>query len=356
MSEKLDAIVLRYDELLQEMQSEEVAKDGALLQKKMKESGELEPIVLAYRALKSALSRKEEAAALLESETDDEMIELLKEELRSSKTEAETLEEELKLLLLPKDPNEDRNVILEIRSGVGGEEAALFASDVLRMYERYSELMKWKTELLEVSESDAGGISRASLLVSGRGAYSHLKYESGTHRVQRIPKTESQGRIHTSAVTVAAMIEADEVDVKIDPKDVRIDVFRASGNGGQCVNTTDSAVRLTHLPTGIVISCQDEKSQLKNRDKAMKVLRSRLYDLMLKKQHDEESAVRKSIVGSGDRSEKIRTYNFPQSRVTDHRVNFSVYGIEDVMNGGLQPIIEKLMTEERSAKLAGETV
>ena len=279
------------------------------------------------------------------------MKELAKEELADAKKRIEELEQELKILLLPKDPNDEKNVIVEIRAGAGGDEAALFASELYRMYVHYAESQHWKTEMINVSESGIGGMKEVEFMITGHGAYSKLKYESGVHRVQRVPETESGGRIHTSTATVAIMPEAEEFDVVIDDKDIRIDVMRASGNGGQCVNTTDSAVRLTHIPTGIVISCQDEKSQLKNKDKALKVLRSRLYEMELAKQHDAEAEARRSQIGTGDRSEKIRTYNFPQGRVTDHRIKLTLHRLENILNGDLDEIIDSLIAADQAVKL-----
>ena len=289
---------------------------------------------------------------MLEEESDEEMRELAKEELSDARKNLAELEEQLKILLLPKDPNDDKNIVLEIRAGAGGDEAALFAAELLRMYRAYAESNRWKVELMSVNENGIGGFKEAVYMINGKGAYSRLKYESGVHRVQRIPATESGGRIHTSTVTVAIMPEAEEVDVQLDMNDCRFDVFRASGNGGQCVNTTDSAVRLTHIPTGIVISCQDEKSQLKNKDKAIKVLRSRLYELELQKAHDAEAEARKSQIGTGDRSEKIRTYNFPQGRVTDHRIKLTLHRLENILNGDLTEIIDSLTAADQAAKLA----
>ena len=289
---------------------------------------------------------------MLEEESDEEMRELAKEELNESKNRIEELEKEMKILLLPKDPNDEKNVIVEIRAGAGGDEAALFAAEVYRMYVHYAEGRRWKVEMISLNENGIGGFKECVFMISGQGAYSRLKYESGVHRVQRVPETESGGRIHTSTITVAIMPEAEEVDVELDMNDCKFDVFRASGNGGQCVNTTDSAVRLTHIPTGIVISCQDEKSQLKNKDKALKVLRARLYELELAKQHDAEAEARKSQVGTGDRSEKIRTYNFPQGRVTDHRIKLTLHKLDSILNGDLDEIIDSLIAADQTAKLA----
>ena len=289
---------------------------------------------------------------MLEEESDEEMRELAKEELNDSKARIEELERELKILLLPKDPNDEKNVILEIRAGAGGDEAALFAAEVYRMYVHYAESRRWKVEMISLNENGIGGFKECVCMITGQGAYSRLKYESGVHRVQRVPETESGGRIHTSTITVAIMPEAEEVDVELDMNDCKFDVFRASGNGGQCVNTTDSAVRLTHIPTGIVISCQDEKSQLKNKDKALKVLRARLYEMELAKQHDAEAEARKSQVGTGDRSEKIRTYNFPQGRVTDHRIKLTLHKLDTILNGDLDEIIDSLIAADQTAKLA----
>ena len=321
-------------------------------QKRMKEQVELQPIADAYKDYKTQKQTIEESLMLLEEESDEEMREMLKEELSDAKKRVEELEQELKVLLLPKDPNDDKNVIVEFRAGAGGDEAALFTAEICRMYIKYAESRGWKTELTSADENGIGGFKDATLLINGAGAYSRMKYESGTHRVQRVPETESGGRIHTSTMTVAIMPEVDDVEVQIDPKDYKFDVFRASGNGGQCVNTTDSAVRLTHFPSGIVISCQDEKSQLKNKDKALKILRARLYDLEQQKQHDEMAELRKSQVGTGDRSEKIRTYNFPQGRVTDHRIKLTLYKLDAIMNGDLDEIIDSLIAADQAAKLS----
>ena len=299
----------------------------------MKEYSDITPIAEKYTEYKNTQKNIEEAIEMLEEKPDEELKSLLKDELSENRERLAEIEEELKLLLIPKDPNDDKNVIMEIRGGAGGDEAALFAGSLFRMYNKYAERNGWKVELMSASESDLGGFKEVCFMITGRGAYSRLKYESGVHRVQRVPETESGGRIHTSTVTVAVLPEADEVDVQIDMNDVRIDVFRASGNGGQCVNTTDSAVRVTHIPTGIVVSCQDEKSQLKNKNKALKVLYARLYDMELKKHNEEIAGERKAQVGTGNRNERIRTYNFPQGRVTDHRVNLTLYKIDNIMEG-----------------------
>ncbi len=321
----------------------------------MKEQGELEPIHALYVRHCRAHEVVEADTALLETEKDEDLREMLKEEIRENRAVEEETFEKIRLELIPKDPNDGRNVVLEIRSGAGGDEAALFAAEIYRMYQHYAETKRWKVETVEYNESGIGGAQKITAIVTGKGAYSILKYESGVHRVQRVPKTESQGRIHTSTITVSVLPEAEEVDVKIDLNDCRFDVFRASGNGGQCVNTTDSAVRLTHYPTGIVISCQDEKSQLKNRAKALQVLRSRLYDLECQKRHDAEASERKAQVGTGDRSEKIRTYNFPQGRVTDHRLNQNFYNIDGILNGELEPILQALILKDQAEKLANAT-
>ena len=289
---------------------------------------------------------------MLEEESDEEMRELAKEELNDNKKRVEELEQELKILLLPKDPNDEKNVIVEIRAGAGGDEAALFAAEIYRMYMHYAESQRWKIELVECEEIGIGGMKNVTFMIDGKGAYSKMKYESGVHRVQRVPETESGGRIHTSTITVAVMPEAEDVDIQIDEKDIRIDVMRASGNGGQCVNTTDSAVRLTHYPTGIVIYSQTEKSQLQNKDKAFALLRAKLYDLECQKRHDAEAEARKSQIGTGDRSEKIRTYNFPQGRVTDHRIGLTLYKLDKIMNGDIQEIIDACIAADQAAKLA----
>ena len=352
MFDKLEDTLLRFDELLSLLSEPDVANDPKRFQRLMKEQSDLAPIVEAYKEYKQCNQNMEDSLAMLQEESDEELRELAKEELNESKERVAELENQLKILLLPKDPNDDKNVIVEIRAGAGGDEAALFAAEIYRMYVHYAESRRWKVETMDVEEIGIGGMKFVSFMVTGQGAYSVLKYESGVHRVQRVPETESGGRIHTSTITVAIMPEAEDVDVQIDMNDCKFDVFRASGNGGQCVNTTDSVVRLTHIPTGIVISCQDEKSQLKNKDKALKVLRAKLYDLECQKAHDAEAEARRSQVGTGDRSEKIRTYNFPQGRVTDHRIKLTLYKLESIMNGDIQEIIDALIAADQAAKLA----
>lgn len=352
MFDKLDDLVKRLQIVMEELNDPTVVNDQERFKKLMKEQNDLTPIVEKYNEYKEAKQTMEESLELLEEESDEEMRELAKEELAQSKEDIARLENDLKILLLPKDPNDEKNVIVEIRAGAGGDEAALFAAELFRMYKNFAESNHWKVETMSLNESGIGGFKEAVFMINGKGAYSRLKYESGVHRVQRVPATESGGRIHTSTATVAIMPEAEEVDVQIDMNDCKFDVFRASGNGGQCVNTTDSAVRLTHIPTGIVISCQDEKSQLKNKDKALKVLRSRLYDLERQKAHDAEAEARKSQVGTGDRSEKIRTYNFPQGRVTDHRIKLTLHRLEGILNGDLTEIIDSLTAADQAAKLS----
>ncbi len=352
MFDRLDDMLARYEEILAMLNDPAVMADPAKLQELMKEQGSLQPLVDTYKKYKNCKQTVDESLLMLDEESDSEMRDMLKEELNDARQETEALERELKILLLPKDPNDDKNVIIEIRAGAGGEEAALFAADLYRMYVRYAEAQGWKVETMDDEETGIGGMKYVSFMVTGKGAYSKLKYESGVHRVQRVPETESGGRIHTSTATVAIMPEAEEVDVKIDMNDCRFDVYRASGNGGQCVNTTDSAVRLTHIPTGIVVTCQDEKSQFKNKDKALKVLRAKLYDLERQKAHDAEAEARRSQIGSGDRSEKIRTYNFPQGRVTDHRINLTLYKIDKIMDGDLSEIIDSCIAADQAAKLA----
>ena len=352
MFDKLEDILVRLEEILRDLSEPGVANDQKRFTSLMKEQAELTPIADAYKAYKQAKQDAEDSVMMLEEESDEDMRDMLKEELSDAKKRIEEMEQQLKILLLPKDPNDDKNIIIEIRAGAGGDESALFAAEIYRMYVHYAETQRWKVETLEVDEIGIGGMKSVNFMISGAGVYSKMKYESGVHRVQRVPETESGGRIHTSTITVAVMPEAEEVDVVIDDKDIRIDVMRASGNGGQCVNTTDSAVRLTHMPTGIVIYSQTEKSQLKNKDKAFALLRAKLYDLELQKQQDAESAARRSQVGTGDRSEKIRTYNFPQGRCTDHRINLTLYKLDKIMNGDIQEIIDACIAADQAAKLA----
>ena len=347
----IDELERTYTDLGEQINDPDIIANQEKWQKLMKEYSNMGPVVEKYREYKNALKSAEEAEEMLKESKDEEFRELLKEELTQSKEDAEKFREELKVLLLPKDPNDSKNVIMEIRAGTGGNEAAIFAGELFRMYVRYAENRKWKTEIISASESDLGGFKEVIFMVTGQGAYSRFKFESGTHRVQRVPVTESNGKIQTSATTVAVLPEADKVDVNIDMNDVRIDVFRASGNGGQCVNTTDSAVRVTHIPTGIVVSCQDEKSQLKNKDKALQVLYSRIYKLEQEKHDSAISENRRQQVGSGDRSEKIRTYNFPQGRVTDHRAGITLYKIDAVMNGDLDDIIDVLTANDQAEKM-----
>ena len=352
MFDKLDDILVRLEEILNELNEPTVANDAARFQKLMKEQSDLQPIAAAYSEYKECKQTVEDSLAMLEEESDEEMREMLKEELSQAKKRIEELEQELKILLLPKDPNDEKNVIVEIRAGAGGDEAALFAAEIYRMYMHYAESQRWKVELVECEEIGIGGMKNVTFMIDGKGAYSKMKYESGVHRVQRVPETESGGRIHTSTITVAVMPEAEDVDIQIDEKDIRIDVMRASGNGGQCVNTTDSAVRLTHYPTGIVIYSQTEKSQLQNKEKAFRLLRSKLYELELEKQHSAEAEARRSQIGTGDRSEKIRTYNFPQGRVTDHRIKLTLHKLDSIMNGDLDEVIDSLIAADQAAKLA----
>jgi peptide chain release factor 1 len=352
MFDRLEDILLRFEEIMNQLSEPDVANDTNRFRKLMKEQSDLAPIVESYQEYKQAKQNIEDSLAMLEEENDEELRELAKEELNDSKAKVEELEKKLKILLLPKDPNDDKNVIVEIRAGAGGDEAALFAAEIYRMYVHFAEGHRWKVELVECEEIGIGGMKNVTFMITGQGAYSVMKYESGVHRVQRVPETESGGRIHTSTITVAVMPEAEEVDVVIDEKDIRIDVMRASGNGGQCVNTTDSAVRLTHYPTGIVIYSQTEKSQLQNKDKAFALLRAKLYDIECQKQHDAEAEARRSQIGTGDRSEKIRTYNFPQGRVTDHRINLTLYKLDKVMNGDIQEIVDACIAADQAAKLS----
>ena len=351
MLDKLQVLEDKYMDLTEKISDMEVINDQKVWQKYMKEHADLEPIVNKYREYRNVLNDLRESKSILEEESDEELRELAKMEISELEGQVEPLEAELKILLLPKDPNDEKNVIVEIRGGAGGDEAALFAGNLFRMYSRYAERRRWKIELLSASDTGVGGYKEVSFLIKGKGAYSRLKYESGVHRVQRIPATESGGRIHTSTATVAVLPEVEDVEVEINPNDLRIDVFRASGNGGQCVNTTDSAVRITHIPTGEVVSCQDEKSQLKNKEKALKVLKARLYDKALADQHDEVAAERRSQVGTGDRSERIRTNNYPQGRVSDHRINLTLYKLDQFLDGDLDEIIDALITEDQTKKM-----
>ena len=353
MFDKLDDLIARYEEIMNELHEPTVADNQARFRSLMKEQSNLQPIVEAYTEYKKCKETVEDSLSMLESENDEEMREMLKEELNDAKKRIEELEQQLKILLLPKDPNDDKNIILEIRAGAGGDEAALFAAEIYRMYVHYAESRRWKVETMEVEEIGIGGMKSVTFMISGQGAYSVMKYESGVHRVQRVPETESGGRIHTSTISVAVMPEVDEdIDIKIEDKDIRIDVMRASGNGGQCVNTTDSAVRLTHYPTGIVVYSQTEKSQLQNKAKAFALLRAKLYDIEQQQRHDAEAEMRRSQIGTGDRSEKIRTYNFPQGRVTDHRINLTLYKLDKIMNGDIQEIIDACIAADQAAKLA----
>ena len=352
MFDRLDDTLMRYEEMMNQLSEPDVANDPERFKRLMKEQSDLTPIVEAYKEYKQCKQNVEDSLAMLDEESDEEMRELAKEELNESKARIEELEQELKVLLLPKDPNDDKNVIVEIRAGAGGDEAALFAAEIYRMYVHYAESQRWKVETLEMEEIGIGGMKSVNFMITGQGAYSKMKYESGVHRVQRVPETESGGRIHTSTITVAVMPEAEEVDVEIDEKDVRIDVMRASGNGGQCVNTTDSAVRLTHYPTGIVIYSQTEESEIPNKAQPFALLRAKLYDMECQKAHDAEAEARRSQIGTGDRSEKIRTYNFPQGRVTDHRINLTLYKLDKIMNGDIQEIIDACIAADQAKKLA----
>ncbi len=351
MFDKLDGLVGRFEDISQMINDPEVIAQQDRWRKLMKDHSDLSAIVDKYKLYKSTKENIEDSLMILDEETDEEMREMAKEELAESKSSLEQIEQELKILLIPKDPNDDKNVFVEIRAGAGGDEAALFAAELYRMYQYYAESHKWKTSIVSLNENGIGGFKEVIFEIQGQGAYSRLKYESGTHRVQRIPATESGGRIHTSTVTVAMMPEVEDVEVALDMNQVRIDVFRSSGNGGQSVNTTDSAVRVTHLPTGLVVSCQDGKSQLKNRDKALQVLKARLYEIELKKQQDDQAEQRRSQVGTGDRAEKIRTYNFPQGRVTDHRIKLTLHKLDAIMGGDIEEIVDSLITADQAERL-----
>lgn len=353
MFDKLEDLLHRFEEILNELNEPTVTDDQKRFRALMKEQSDLTPLVEAYKEYKKCNETVEDSLSLLDSESDEEMKEMLKEELNDAKKRIEELETEMKILLLPKDPNDDKNVIVEIRAGAGGDEAALFAAEIYRMYVHYAEGRRWKVELVECEEIGIGGMKSVTFMITGQGAYSVMKYESGVHRVQRVPETESGGRIHTSTISVAVMPEVDDdIDIVIEDKDIRIDVMRASGNGGQCVNTTDSAVRLTHYPTGIVVYSQTEKSQLQNKAKAFALLKVKLYDIEQQQRHDAEAEMRRSQIGTGDRSEKIRTYNFPQGRVTDHRINLTIYKLDKVMNGDIQEIIDACIAADQAIRLS----
>lgn len=352
MFDKLEDLLRKFEEIMNELSEPTVADNQERFRALMKEQSELTPVVNAYKEYKKCNQDIEDSLGMLDEESDEDMREMLKEELVAAKKRVEELEHELKILLLPKDPNDDKNVIVEIRAGAGGDEAALFAAEIYRMYVHYAEGRRWKVETMEVEEIGIGGMKSVTFMVTGQGAYSVLKYESGVHRVQRVPETESGGRIHTSTISVAVMPEVDDdIDIVIEDKDIRIDVMRASGNGGQCVNTTDSAVRLTHYPTGIVVYSQTEKSQIQNKAKAFALLKAKLYDIEQQQRHDAEAELRRSQIGTGDRSEKIRTYNFPQGRVTDHRINLTIYKLDKVMNGDIQEILDACIAADQAAKL-----
>ena len=353
MFDKLKTVEKRYNDLNELLSDPKIIAQQSEYQKYAKEQSDLTPIVKRFKDLKKFVKQLEDSKKILEEEKDQEMLEMAEEDLAQVETEKQKAESDLKLLLLPKDPRDERNVIVEIRAGTGGEEAALFSTDLFRMYSRYAEEKKWQVETLSSNLTGKGGFKEVIFNISGKGVYSKLKYEGGTHRVQRVPDTESQGRIHTSAVTVAVLPEVEDVDIKINPSDIKIDVYRASGPGGQSVNTTDSAVRLTFVPTGMIVTCQDEKSQHKNREKAMKVLRARLYDVEQKKAHDEQDSERKQQVGSGDRSERIRTYNYPQERVTDHRIGLTLHKLSSIMEGALEEVIDALTLHFQSEALKG---
>lgn len=354
MLEKLDFIEKKYNELTQRAMDPELINDLKEYQKVMKEHSDIEPIVTKYREYSTYKSELEDAKAMLYEKLDDEMKDMVKEEIKELEENILKVEEELRVLLIPKDPNDHKNVIVEIRGGAGGDEAALFAGVLFRMYSRYAERNNWKIEVMSTNEIGIGGYKEVIFMIKGKGAYSRLKYESGVHRVQRVPETEASGRIHTSTSTVAVLPEAEDVDIEINESDLKIDIYRSSGAGGQHVNTTDSAVRITHLPTGVVVACQDERSQIKNREKAMKILKTRIYDQMLSDQAAEIAEERKGQVGTGDRSERIRTYNFPQGRVTDHRINLTLHKLSAIVDGDLDELIENLITSDQAEKLKAQ--
>ncbi|MDR7869491.1 MAG: peptide chain release factor 1 [Tissierellaceae bacterium] len=354
MLEKLDFTEKKYKELTERTMDPNLVNDMAEYQKVMKEISDLEPIVTKYKEYSTSIEQLEEAKEMLHEKLDDEMKDMVKEEIKELEENIAKVEEELKILLIPKDPNDHKNVIVEIRGGAGGDEAALFAGDLFRMYSRYAEKERWKIEVMSTNEIGIGGYKEVIFMIKGKGAYSRLKYESGVHRVQRVPDTEASGRIHTSTVTVAVLPEAEDVDIQINDTDLKIDIYRSSGAGGQHVNTTDSAVRITHLPTGVVVACQDERSQIKNREKAMKILKTRIYDQMLSEQAAEIAQERKGQVGTGDRSERIRTYNFPQGRVTDHRINLTLHKLSQILEGELDELIDNLVTTDQAEKLRAQ--
>ena len=351
MFDKLDFTVDKYEELAKKVSDPDIISDQPTWQKYMKEMGEMEPIVKEYKHYKDMKQELEDSKEIFEMEDDEELREMAREEIKELEAGIEKSQEELKILLLPKDPNDEKNVILEVRAGTGGDEAALFGGDLMRMYLRYAERRRWKTEIIDLNDTGIGGVKEAVIMIKGKGAYSRLKFESGVHRVQRVPETESQGRIHTSTITVAVLPEAEDVEIEINEKDLKIDTYRSGGAGGQHVNKTESAIRMTHLPTGIVVCCQDERSQIKNREKAMKTLKSKLYDFYRSQADKEYADARKTQVGTGDRSERIRTYNFPQGRVTDHRINFTLYSLDSFMNGDIGQMIEALRLADQTARL-----
>lgn len=351
MFENLEVFEKHYEELSRRLYEPSVVSDPDLFRDLMKEFKSIEPIVFAYRNYKKTFDDEADALAILGENSDRELHDMAEEELSTARADRETIADELKILLLPKDPNDERNVIVEIRGGAGGEEAALFSAVLYRMYSMYAQTKGWKTEILNANETELGGFKEISFMITGAGAYSRLKYESGVHRVQRVPETEQQGRIHTSTATVAVLPEVDDVEVELDPNDLKIDTFRSSGAGGQHINKTSSAIRVTHLPTGMVVECQDERSQYKNKDRALKILRSRLFEMKQKEQDDKVAAERRSQVGTGDRSERIRTYNYPQGRVTDHRIGLTLYRLDDILNGSIDEIIDALIAADRAKKL-----